>query len=76
MVVPYNDFLLKKFRCLIKVEYCASVQSIKYIFNYLHKGGNKAFCKIKQIPNNNQDKVYDEITQFLDGRYLSPLYNI
>lgn len=35
MVVPYNKFLLMKYKCHINVEFCASIQSIKYIFKYL-----------------------------------------
>ena len=48
MVVPYNSFLLLKYKCHINIEYCASVQSIKYIFDYIHIGGDKACCKIKK----------------------------
>ena len=73
MVVPYNSFLLKKYQCHINVEYCASIQSIKYIFNYIHKGCDKAFCKLKKINTDNEKDVHDEITQFIDGRYLSPM---
>ncbi|XP_058807160.1 uncharacterized protein LOC131673286 [Phymastichus coffea] len=28
MVVPYNAFLLRKYRCHINVEYCASIESV------------------------------------------------
>lgn len=78
MVVPYNPILLKKYRCHINVEYCASIQSVKYIFDYLHKGGDRAFCKLKKVngknnENNNKSEVYDEITQYIDGRYISPM---
>ena len=73
MVVPYNSFLLKKYKCHINVEYCASIQSIKYIFDYIHKGGDRALCKLKKVDDRNDDIIYDEITQFVDGRYLSPM---
>ena len=73
MVVPYNKFLLQKYQCHINVEYCASIQSIKYIFDYIHKGSDRAFCKIKQDCNTNDHSVYDEITEYIDGRYLSPM---
>lgn len=33
-VVPYNPYLLRKFRSHINVEICASVQAIKYIYKY------------------------------------------
>ena len=31
MVVPYSPEILKKYKCYINVEYCASIMSIKYI---------------------------------------------
>ena len=46
MVVPYNPEILKKYKCHINVEYCASIMSIKYIYKYLHKGHDRAFVKI------------------------------
>lgn len=48
MVVPYNPFLLKKYKCHINVEYCASIGSVKYIYDYMHKGGDRARCKVKK----------------------------
>ena len=39
MVVPYNKFLLMKYKCHINVEYCASIHSIKYMFD-----SNKHVC--------------------------------
>jgi len=79
MVVPYNCFLLRKYKCHINVEYCASIQSLKYIFDYIHKGGDRAFCKVKKVDelgkneNDQNDEVYDELSTFIDGRYLSPM---
>ena len=40
MVVPYNSFLSFKYKCHINIECYASVQNIKYIFDYIHKGGD------------------------------------
>uniref|UniRef100_A0ABD2WQX7 ATP-dependent DNA helicase n=1 Tax=Trichogramma kaykai TaxID=54128 RepID=A0ABD2WQX7_9HYME len=75
MVVPYNPFLLKKYKCHINVEYCASIQSIKYIFDYLYKGSDRAYCKIEKITNKKENvtEIHDELTQYIDGRYLSPM---
>lgn len=70
MVVPYNSFLLKKYKCHINIEYCASINSIKYIFNYIHKGGDRASCKIQK---KDKSEIIDEIKNFIDGRYLSPM---
>ena len=72
MVVPYNSFPLLKYKCHINIEYCATVQSMKYIFNYIHKGGDRACCKIQKNHEENEE-VYDEIAQYIDGRYLSPM---
>ena len=67
--------LLTKYKCHINIEYCASVQSIKYIFDYIHKGGDKAYCKIRKNTEDikENEEVYDEITQYIYGRYLSPM---
>ena len=75
MVVPYNKFLLKKYECHINVEYCASIQSVKYLFDYLHKGSDRAFFKVKNVDSNKEQnfEVYNEINQYIDGRYLSPM---
>ena len=35
-VVPYNPWLLKRYRCHTNVEVCASVKSVKYIYKYIH----------------------------------------
>src|SRR5450432_3446836 len=37
-VVPYNLYLLQKFRYHINVEICATVYVIKYIHKYIYKG--------------------------------------
>ena len=37
-VVAYTPYLLKKFKCHINVEYCASIVAIKYLFLYHFKG--------------------------------------
>ncbi|XP_058807357.1 uncharacterized protein LOC131673409 [Phymastichus coffea] len=86
MVVPYNAFLLRKYRCHINVEYCASIESVKYIYDYIHKGGDRARCKVQkqnyqnepkcndQLGNDEDEKIiYNEIDTFIDGRYLSAM---
>lgn len=69
MVVPYNKFLLMKYKCHINVELCASIQSIKYIFKYIHKSSDRAFVQIQKNDNCNED----EIKNYVDGRYLSAM---
>ena len=74
MVVPYNSFFKLKYKCHINIECFASVQSIKFIFDYIHKGGDKACCRIKKNEvNEENEEIYDEIIQYIDGRYLSPM---
>ena len=37
-IVPYSPYLMKKYNCHINVEYCASFQTMKYLFKYQYKG--------------------------------------
>ena len=37
-VVPYNPALSRKYDCHLNVEICASIQAVKYLFMYFHKG--------------------------------------
>jgi hypothetical protein len=37
-VVPYNAYLLLRFKCHINIEYCHTVSSVKYLFLYHFKG--------------------------------------
>lgn len=71
IVVPYSAFLLKKYKCHINVEALSSISGIKYIFDYLHKGGDRAFCSIKK--SDGSYNVTDEIRQYIDARYLGPM---
>lgn len=73
MVVPCNPKLLKKYRCHINVEYCASM-STKYIYKYIQKGHDRAYVKMKNNQGNLEvEEVLDEISNYLDVRYVSPM---
>ena len=48
---------IKKYKCHINVEYCASIESMKYIFKYLHKGCDKAFCQIKPMNDEESEQI-------------------
>lgn len=60
-IVPYNPYLSAKYDCHINVECAASVRSIKYIFKYIHKGGDRATLEVD----------HDEIKLYVDGRYIA-----
>lgn len=62
-VVPYCPLLSKLFDAHINVEAVHSVKSIKYICDYIHKGGDMA---VVQISNEN-----DEILRYQMGRYIN-----
>ena len=73
MLVSYNPEILKKYKCHINVEYWASIMSIKYIYKYLHKGHDREFVKIKKNNKNVDKETYDEISNYIDSRYVSPM---
>ncbi|GBP04502.1 hypothetical protein EVAR_3879_1 [Eumeta japonica] len=41
-IVPYSPLLSKIFNCHINVEFCNTVQAIKYICKYINKGSDQA----------------------------------
>ena len=45
------------------------------MFDYIHKGGDRALCKIQKISKLDEENsiFFDEISQYIDGRYLSPM---
>lgn len=51
----------------------ASIMSIKYLYKNLHKGHDRAFIKIKKDGPNVDTETYDEIADYIDSRYLSPM---
>uniref|UniRef100_UPI00358FD09C uncharacterized protein n=1 Tax=Myxine glutinosa TaxID=7769 RepID=UPI00358FD09C len=66
-VVPFNAYLLKKYRAHINIEVCASIKSIKYLFKYVYNGHDCASIEIRE-----RGRVeVDEIKPYLDCRYVS-----
>uniref|UniRef100_UPI0035900D4F uncharacterized protein n=1 Tax=Myxine glutinosa TaxID=7769 RepID=UPI0035900D4F len=66
-VVPFNAYLLKKYRAHINIEVCASIKSIKYLFKYVYNGHDCASIEIRE-----RGRVeVDEIKTYLDCRYVS-----
>ena len=76
-VVAYNSFLLRKYRTHINVEACASIKSVKYLFKYVYKLGHDCanmelvVGRQQQPPNETESEAHDEITTYLNCRYVS-----
>ena len=66
-VVPHNPQLRMKFNCHMNLEICTTAKSVKYIFNYIHKGNDAAYIEIRQ-----QYLNHDEILQHLNAQYVGP----
>uniref|UniRef100_UPI00358F807C uncharacterized protein n=1 Tax=Myxine glutinosa TaxID=7769 RepID=UPI00358F807C len=66
-VVPFNAYLLKKYRAHINIEVCASIKSIKYLFQYVYKGHDCASIEIRDCGRVEVDKI----KTYLDCRYVS-----
>ncbi|XP_075139507.1 uncharacterized protein LOC142214459 [Leptodactylus fuscus] len=54
-VVPYSPLLNKIFNAHINVEFCSSVQAIKYICKYINKGSNQAVFNMTHANHANLD---------------------
>ena len=69
-VVPYNPYLLRKYKAHINVEVCSSILAIKYLYKYIYKGHDKvsyAF-KLKKAKN---IKSRNEIKRYFDALYIA-----
>nr|XP_043619723.1 uncharacterized protein LOC122591524 [Erigeron canadensis] len=77
-VIPYNRYLLLKYKAHINVEWCNRSRAIKYLFKYLNKGPDRATIVIHEnVATDDQSSaenilIIDEIKNYLDCRYLSP----
>ena len=77
-VAPYCAYLLKRFKCHINLEKCASSAAIKYLFKYIYKGFDKTEMDLGNVTKNAlgqeiDPEIYkfDEITKHADFRYIS-----
>lgn len=68
-VVPYSPYLALKYNAHINVEVCSSLKAIKYIYKYIFKGYDCANVAISS--NGEQTLCYNEITNFINCRYVS-----
>jgi len=71
-VVPYNPYLLRLFNCHINVEACGSIKAVKYLFNYIYKGHDRASVAIKEADKEDSEANVDEIKQYRDARWVTP----
>ena len=62
-VVPYNAYLVSKFKAHINIQVCTSIRAVKYLYKYIHKGHDRAAIDV--IAN-------DEVKDFLNARYVGP----
>ena len=67
-VVPYNPYLSQKYNCHINVESCHHIRSVKYLYKYVYKSFDQGAIRFEQSTG---DVRYDEITGFLEGRYIA-----
>ena len=63
-VVAHSPLLCKAFKVHINVEFCSSVQFIKYVCKYVHNGSDQAVFTV------NEQGRRDEVTTFQLGRYM------
>jgi hypothetical protein len=64
-VVPYNPWLLLRYKSHINVEYCASIKAIKYIYKYIYKGSDQATVSFEVV-----EEKEDEIKRYESCRYI------
>eukprot|EP00980_Cylindrotheca_fusiformis_P001154 scaffold319_cov97-Cylindrotheca_fusiformis.AAC.14 len=71
-VVPYNPWLLMKYRCHINVVACMTkISSIRYLFRYTTKGQDMATIKMTRIAGGQHNNQIDEISEYINGRYIT-----
>ena len=62
-IVPYKPYLLLRYDAHINVEVCTSIQAVKYLYKYIHKGPDRARIEVHND--------MDEITNYLDSGYVT-----
>eukprot|EP00980_Cylindrotheca_fusiformis_P006342 scaffold1356_cov123-Cylindrotheca_fusiformis.AAC.23 len=71
-VVPYNPWLLMKYRCHINVLACMTkISSVRYLFRYTTKGQDMATIKMTRLAGGRNRNQIDEISQYINGRYIT-----
>ena len=67
--VPYSP-VLKAFKCHINVELCQTIQAIKYLFKYIHKGSDMAIISLQNTDQPPDPHQYDEIKKYEMSKYI------
>jgi hypothetical protein len=70
-IVPYNPYLSAKYDAHINVEIATSITSVKYLYKYVYKGGDRATAEVQGEQELDNQERRDETRQYIDGRYLS-----
>jgi hypothetical protein len=61
--VPYNLYLIRRYKAHINVEICIIIQAVKYIYKYIYKERDKATLEIANT---------DKIRRYMIYRYIGP----
>ncbi len=67
-VVPYNPWLLLKYKAHINTEVVGSVGGVKYLYKYINKGSDRVLV---EVPGQQGKLATNEIQRFTDARYIS-----
>jgi hypothetical protein len=83
-ILSYNLHLATKYHVHINMEMCSSIFVIKYLYNYVYKGLNRATAIVKRrvdmpgeenivrvVVTNGELHNRDEIKAYLEGHYVS-----
>ncbi|GAA0169079.1 hypothetical protein LIER_23636 [Lithospermum erythrorhizon] len=69
-VIPYNSTSLLQFNYHVNVEICCNIKAVKYLYKYVHKGHDKVMFR---IASDNPGSDVDEISNFQNARWMSPV---
>jgi hypothetical protein len=67
-VIPYNLGLSRKYRCHVNIEITTGIKAVKYIYEYLYRGDDRAIARMdtgEQVP-----RAPNELREFTDSRFI------
>ena len=68
-MVPYNPYLLKKYRCQINVEVAATVNLMAYLYKYIYKSHDHVRYTLQHVAQTENSAV-DEIAQYILAHFV------